>query len=343
MSFFAPTIGIDLGSSNTLIYVSKRKTLINEPTVVVASSADRNLVRAVGTEALSMIGRTTDALTVIHPVRAGAVDDFDSTEVLARHFFRNSVGVSNLFKPKVLAAVPAGLPEVSRKALQEALTVAGARRKCVYLADSTLCAALGCGLPVYEPGGIMVVDIGGSTTNVAVLSLGGIVVSQMIPVGGDQMDEAIIAYIKKNSSMVIGARTAADLKIDMASALAPTDGRRVRIRGRDLFSGHAMTVEFTSAQAYDAVREPCAAILQAIKYVLERTPPELAADIMRDGVHLTGGASQLFALDQYIASNIRIPVLLAKEPESSVIHGLGFLIEDQTLFDAIVRKNNRKS
>ena len=187
----------------------------------------------------------------------------------------------------------------------------------------------------------MLVDIGGGTTNVAVMSLGGIVISQMIPVGGDQMDEAIIAYLKKNSSMVIGAKTAEEIKCDMASALAPSDNRRIRIRGRDLFSGHAMTVEFTSSQAYDAVREPCAAILQSIKYVLERTPPELAADIMRSGIHLTGGAAQLFGMDQYIASNIGIPVMLAREPELSTVTGLNAMISDQNLFDSIVRRNTR--
>ena len=341
MSLLSSNVGIDLGSSNTLIYVPKRKVVLNEPTVVVASSADRNLVRAVGSEALYMIGRTTDALTAIRPIRSGAVDDFDSTEVLVRHFLRLAVGSSHLLRPKVLVSIPVGLPEVSRKALQEAIELAGARHRGVYLVESPLCAALGCNLHAYEPDGIMVVDVGGSTTNVAVLSLGGIVVSQMIPVGGDQMDEAIIAYLKKNSSMVIGAKTAEDIKKDLASALTPSDNRRIRIRGRDLFSGHAMSVEFTSAQAYDAVREPCAAILQAIKYVLERTPPELAADIMRSGIHLTGGASQLFALDQYIASNIGIPVLLALQPEFSTINGLGFLLEDQNLFDAIARRNSK--
>jgi len=186
------------------------------------------------------------------------------------------------------------------------------------------------------------VDIGGGTTTVSVISLGGIVVSQMIPVGGNQMDEAIMSYLKKNSSMVIGERTAESVKLDLASAVPPGDARKVRIRGRDLFSGHAMTVEFTSAQAYEAVHEPCAAILQAIKYVLERTPPELASDIMRNGIHLTGGGSQLFGMDQFIASNIGMPVLLALEPETSAAQGLSFMIDDQTLFDSIIRKNARK-
>lgn len=341
MSWISTNLAIDLGSSNTLIYVPKQKVVLNEPTVVVASSADRNLVRAVGSDALYMIGRTTDALTAIRPIRSGAVDDFDSTEVLVRHFMRKTVGSSHLLRPRVLVAIPAGLPEVSRKALQEAIELAGARRRGVYLVESPLCDALGSNLHVYEPGGVMVVNVGGSTTNVAVMSLGGIVVSQMIPVGGDQMDEAIIAYLKKNSSMVIGAKTAEDVKKDMASALPPSDNRRFRIRGRDLFSGHAMSVEFTSSQAYDAVREPCAAILQAIKYVLERTPPELAADIMREGIHLTGGGSQLFALDQYIASNIGIKVMMALAPEYSTINGLGFILQDPNLFDAIARKNSK--
>ena len=342
MNIMAPDIGLDIGSANTLMCVKRRKVVINEPTMVVASSSDKRLIRAVGDEALELMGRTTDQLVSIRPINAGEVEDFDATAVLIRYFMRKAIGVSNLWKPRVLVAVPTNLPAVSRKALIEAVTIAGGRRKAVYLVDKPLCSAIGSGLNAYDPSGIMVVDIGGGSTNVAVISLGGIVVSQTIPVGGYQMDEAIINYLKKNSSMVIGQRTAEGLKIDLASAMPTKDTRCVRVRGRDLFSAHAMTVEFTAAQAYDAVREPCAAILQSVKWVLERTPPELAADIMRSGIHLTGGGSQLFALDQYIASMVGIPVKLAKEPEFSTIQGLSFLIEDSNLFDGIARKNMRQ-
>ena len=339
MSIIAPDIGLDLGSSNTLMCVKGRRVTIDEPTLVVTAASDKRMVRAVGEEASDLLGRTTDQLTAIHPVVAGIVDDFDSTEVLVRYFMRKAIGVSHLMKPRVLCAVPTDLPAVNRKALVEAVTIAGARRKAVYMVDKPLCAALGSGLNAYDPSGLMIVDIGGGTTSTAVISLGGVVVSQTIQVGGDQMDMAIVSYLKKNSSVVIGQRTAEVLKKDLASALPTKDERSTRIRGRDLFSAHAMSVEFTAAQAYDAVREPCAAILQSIKWVLERTPPELAADIMRGGIHLTGGGSQLFAMDQFIASNVGIPVMLAVEPEYSTIQGISFLLDNADLFDAIARKN----
>lgn len=341
MEIFAPDLGIDLGTSNTLMYVKKRKIVISEPTLIVASSSNRHLVRAVGDEALMLMGRTTDTLTAIRPVKDGVVEDSDSAEVLIRYFMRKAIGVSHLVDPKVLVAVPSNLPAVSRKALIEAVRVAGGRKRCIYLVEKPLCAALGSNLPVYEPTGTMVVDVGGGTTDTAVISMGGVVVSQSIPVGGVKMDEAIINYLKRNSSMLIGARTAEEVKIDLGSAIPQSDSRRVRIRGRYLLSTHAMDVEFTSSQAYEALREPCAAILASIKWVLERTPPELAADIMRTGIHLTGGAAQLFALDRYIATNLGIPVMLAKESADCTINGLGYMIEDDNLFEGIIRKNQR--
>jgi len=229
-------------------------------------------------------------------------------------------------KPKVVVSIPVGLPAVSRKAVTEAAQVAGAKK--VFLVEKPFAAAIGSGLPVYEPVGSMVVDIGGGTTDVAVVSLGGLVVAQSIQVGGVKMDEAIINYIKREFNMLIGDRTAEDVKLDLAAAMPLSEGRQVRIRGRDLLSPQAMDIEFTSAQAHEAIKEPCRAILAAIKWVLERTPPELAADIMRSGVHLTGGGAQLFAMDQFIATELGIPVLIAKEPEDCTIMGLGYLVEN---------------
>ncbi len=338
MGFFAPDVAIDLGSSNTLVYVHKQGVVINEPTVVVVSTSNKHVVRAVGDEALHLLGRTTDTLTAIRPLKNGVIDDYDSTEVLVRYFLRKAIGVSHLVGPRVLVSIPAGLADIHRKALIEAVTVAGARKKGVYLIEKPLASAIGSGLPVYEPTGTMVVDVGGGTTDTAVVSLGGIVVAQSIPVGGTRMDEAIVNYLKKNSSMLIGLRTAENVKIDLASAMPVADGRRVRIRGRDLLSAHALDVEFTAAQAHEAMKDPCAAILSSIKWVLERTPPELSSDIMRTGVHLTGAGSQLFALDQFIATYLGIPVMLAKEPESCTINGLSYLIDHAELFEAIIRR-----
>ena len=333
MAFFAPEIGIDLGTSNTVVYVRGRGVVISEPTMVVIDSNNKRNVRAVGDEAKFLMGRTSEALTVVKPIKNGSIADFDLTEMLLRYFIRKAIGVSHVVKPKVVISVPAGLPAVHRKAVTEAAEIAGA--KTVYLIEKPFAAAIGSGLPVYEPVGSMVVDIGGGTTDVAIVSLGGIVVAQSVQVGGAKLDEAIINYIKREFNMLIGDRTAEDVKIDLATAMPLVEGRQVRIRGRDLLSPQAMDIEFTSAQAYEAIKEPCRAIIAAIKWVLERTPPELAADIMRGGIHLTGGGAQLFAMDQFIATELGIPVLIAKEPEDCTVMGLGYLVENMQLLTSI--------
>ena len=333
MAFFAPDIGIDLGTSNTVVYVRGRGIVISEPTMVVVDSGNKRSVRAVGDDAKFLLGRTSDALTVVRPIRGGSIADFDMTEMVLRYFMRKAIGVSHVVKPKVVVSIPAGLPAVARKAVSEAAEIAGA--KTVYLIEKPFAAAIGSGLPVYEPVGSMVVDIGGGTTDVAVVSLGGLVVAQSVQVGGVKMDEAIINYIKREFNMLIGDRTAEDVKLDLASAMPLTEGRQVRIRGRDLLSPQAMDIEFTSSQAHEAIKDPCRAILAAIKWVLERTPPELAADIMRSGIHLTGGGAQLFAMDQFIATELGIPVLIAKEPEDCTVMGLGYLVENMQLLASI--------
>ena len=266
MAFFAPDIGIDLGTSNTVVYVRGRGIVISEPTMVVVDSGNKRSVRAVGDDAKFLLGRTSDALTVVRPIRGGSIADFDMTEMVLRYFMRKAIGVSHVVKPKVVVSIPAGLPAVARKAVSEAAEIAGA--KTVYLIEKPFAAAIGSGLPVYEPVGSMVVDIGGGTTDVAVVSLGGLVVAQSVQVGGVKMDEAIINYIKREFNMLIGDRTAEDVKLDLASAMPLTEGRQVRIRGRDLLSPQAMDIEFTSSQAHEAIKEPCRAILAAIKWVL---------------------------------------------------------------------------
>lgn len=326
MAFFAPDIGIDLGSSNTMVYVRGRGIVISEPTIVVTEANNRRNVRAVGDEAQYLLGRTTASLSATLPIRAGTIADFDMTEVLLRYFIRKAIGVSHVIKPKVVISVPCSLPAVGRKAVEEAARTAGAKQ--VFLVEKPYAAAIGSGLPVYEAVGSMVVDIGGGTTDAAIVSLGGLVVAQSIPVGGAKMDEAVASYIKRNSNMLIGARTAEDVKLDLGAAMPVNENRRVRIRGKDTIFSTAKDIEFTAAQCHEALREPCMAILAAIKWVLERTPPELAVDIMRGGIHLTGGGSQLFALDQFIATELGIPVLLAREPMDCTILGLGYLVEN---------------
>jgi len=303
MHFFAPDIGIDLGSSNTQVYVKKRGIVISEPTLVVVSGTNKKQVQSVGDEARRVLGRLNDSKTVIRPIRNGAIADFDMTALLLKYFMR--------------------------KAITEAVRLAGAKK--VYLVEKPFAAALGSNLPVYDPIGSMVVDIGGGTTDAAVVSLGGLVVSQSIPVGGAKMDEAIINHIKREFNMLIGDRTAEDVKIDLASAMPVSEDRSVRIRGRDLLSPQAMDIEYTSRQAYMAVHEPCRAIVAAIRWVLERTPPELAADVMRTGIHLTGRVAQLYAMDQFIASELGIPVLIAKEPGDCTALGLGYIVENMPM------------
>ena len=332
MPIKAPDIAIDLGTTNTLVYVYHKGIVISEPTIVVVESRDKHLVRAVGDEAALLLGRTTEALQAILPIRDGTIQDFDTAEVLIRYFMRKAIGVSHLLKPRVLVCIPAGLPAVARKVVTEAVSMAGGKH--IVLVEKPLAAAIGAGLPVYEPVGNMVVDVGGGTTDAAIVSMGGLVVSQSIHVGGEKMNDAVVNYLKKNSGMLIGDRTAEAVKIDLASAIAPEgDSRRTHVRGRDLLSARVMDVEFTAAQAHDAVLEPCMAILACVRWVLERTPPELSADIMRNGIHLTGGAAQLYGLDRLIGSQLGIPAMLAKEPQDCTILGMGYLLENPDLLN----------
>ena len=335
MHFFAPDIGIDLGSSNTQVYVKKRGIVISEPTLVVVSGTNKKQVQSVGDEARRVLGRLNDSKTVIRPIRNGAIADFDMTALLLKYFMRKAIGVSNVVKPKVVISVPAGLDDVNRKAITEAVRLAGAKK--VYLIEKPFAAALGSSLPVYDPIGSMVVDIGGGTTDAAVVSLGGLVVSQSIPVGGQKMDEAIINHIKREFKMLIGDRTAENVKLDLGSAMPLTEEKRVRIRGRDLLTPQGMEIQYTSQQAYQAIHEPCKAIVNAIRWVLERTPPELAADILRTGIHLTGGGAQLYAMDQYIATELGIPVLVARNPMDCTIQGLGHIVQNIPLYTQIGR------
>ena len=326
MAIFAPDLGIDLGTSNTVIYVRGRGIVINEPTVVVVNAANRNMVTAVGDEAKFLLGRTSDSLLAIRPVRNGKPEDINITRTMLKYFIRKAIGVSHLTRPRAVVSIPSNYSAINRQALTEAVKATGCKH--VQLVEKPFAAAIGSGLPTFETVGSMVVDIGGGTTDVAIVSVGGTVISQSVAVGGETLDNAIVNYIKREFNMLIGDRTAEEIKLDLASAMPLSETRRVKIRGRDLLSPQVMDIDFTSQQAYEAVREGCAAILQTIKWVLERTPPELASDVMRNGIHLTGGGSQLFAMDQFIGSSLGIPVQIARDPEDSTIMGLGYLVEN---------------
>ena len=304
MPFWAPDIGIDLGTENVSLYVRGRGVVISEPALVVLDRDDRHTVQAVGDEAGFLLGRSPDRLTPVWPIRNGLVADFDIAELMLKYFFRKAIGVSYLGKPRVIVSVPCNLDDVNRKALTEAIRYAGAKH--VFLIEKPFAAAIGTGLPVYDPVGNLVVDIGAGTTDVAVISLGGLVVSQSVQVGGNKFDEALVEYLRKECSILVGNQTAES---------------------------------FSSAQAYAALQGPCSAVVRAIRWVLERTPPELAADIMRGGIHLTGDAARLFALDRYISENVGIPVLLARDPGDCCILGIGYLTENIQL---VTPKNKRQ-
>lgn len=340
MPFWAPDIGIDLGTDQVHVYVRGRGIVISEPSLVVLDRESRHTVRAVGDEAAFLLGRSPDRLSPVWPIRNGQVADFDVAELMLRYFVRKAIGVSYIGKPRVIVSVPCNLDDVNRKALSEAVRYAAGSRH-VFLIEKPFASAIGTGLPVYDPIGNLVVDIGAGTTDVAVISLGGLVVSQSIQVGGNKMDDAIVDYLRKECSLLISRQTAENIKKDLAAALPLEEPRTVLVRGINQLSTSAGTVNFTSEQAYNAVKGPCNAIIKAIRWVLERTPPELAADIMRGGIHLTGDASRLFALDRFISESLGIPVLLARDPGDCCILGVGYLTENIQLVSPNGKNNAR--
>ena len=328
MAIIAPDIAIDLGTSNTRVYVKNKGIVLNEPTLMVVQGGKKKTVKAFGDDARLMLGRTMGDVSAVRPMEGGVIRDYDMAEYMLEFFIRKSIGSSRLVRPRGWITIPSSVTAVERKVVREAAEAAGIRRGALHLIDKPFAAALGTGLPVFEPKGSMVVDIGGGTTEAAVISLGGIVISKSIRSGGIKMDEAIINYIKREFNMLIGDRTAEDVKFDLGAALQMNDTRRAFVRGRDLVTNLPQTVEINSNMVYEALRDPCQEILAAIQFVLERTPPELAGDVMRSGIHLTGGGSLLCGMDRFIATELDMPVLLAKEPMECAVTGIGHLSEN---------------
>ncbi len=341
MGIIARDLGIDLGTSNTQVYEKKKGIVVSEPTIMALDANNTRKVKAVGIDAKTMLGRTTEGIMAVRPMNEGVITEFDMTKLLLEFFIHRAIGSSYLIRPRIFVSYPCSISAIERRALWEVTMAAGARQ--VLLAEKPFVSALGCGLPVYEPTGCMVVDIGGGTTDVAVISLGGIVISRSIRVGGVKMDEAIINFIKHEFNIQIGDRTAEEVKLDLGAALPLRNVRRARIRGRDTATTLPQTTEITSEQIYEAIREPCLAILDAIKYVLEHTPPELAADVMHNGIYLTGGGSLLYGLDQMIATELDIPVLLAKDPIHCAADGLGNVIKNYDLLENLGRTSFLKT
>lgn len=325
----AKDMGIDLGTANTLVHVKGKGIVLREPSVV-AIQRDTNEVLAVGSEAKQMIGRTPGNIVAIRPMKDGVIADFDITQSMLRYFITKTLKKkTTFFKPRVVICVPSGVTPVEERAVKEAALQAGAKE--AYLIEEPMAAAIGAGLPVHEPTGNMIVDIGGGTTEVAIISLGGIVTSRSIRIAGDEMDDAIISHIKRRYNLMIGERTAEDIKTTIGSAYF-TDNSMAEetfdVRGRDLVTGLPKTVIITAKEIQDALMEPVTAIVEAIKICLEKTPPELAADIMDRGIVMAGGGSLLKGLDELISRETGMPVHLAEEPLAAVAMGTGKVLEN---------------
>ena len=318
-------LAIDLGTANTLIYARGLGIVLDEPSVVAINVNDGRPV-AVGVEAKRMMGRTPNHIKAIRPLKDGVIADFEVCEKMLRYFIQK-VHASKWSKPRMVICVPSGITGVEQRAVQDAAEYAGAR-KPVHIIEEPMAAAIGADLPVHEPSGNMIVDIGGGTTEVAVISLGGIVTAQSVRVAGDELDDAILQYVKKEYSLAIGDRTAEEIKIQMGSAWPMEEELTADIRGRDLVSGLPRTIQLTTEHVREALAEPVSAIIDAVKTTLDKTPPELAADIMEDGIMLTGGGALLGGLDERLAHETGMPIRVAHEPLYSVVIGSGRALEN---------------
>ena len=325
LTFLGRDMAVDLGTANTLVYVRGRGIVLNEPSVVALNTNSGQVV-AVGVEAKRMIGRTPGNIVAVRPLKDGVIADFDVTERMLRYFIQKVHRRTRMAKPRIVVAVPSGITGVEQSAVKEAGHQAGARR--VYIIEEPMAAAIGAGLPVNEPTGNMVVDIGGGTTEVAVISLGGIVTSQSIRIGGDELDQAIITFGKKEHSLMLGERTAEEIKLALGSAFPSREEPQAEIRGRDLVSGLPKTVLISAAEMRRAIDEPVSLIIDAVKTSLDKCPPELAGDVMDRGIALTGGGALLRGLDQRIREETGMPVHIADSPLDSVVLGTGKCVED---------------
>lgn len=325
MGFFARDIGIDLGTANTLVHVKGKGIVVREPSVVAIDKKSGSIL-AVGDAAKNMIGRTPGNIIAIRPMKDGVIADFDITQSMLKYFIRRAMSKGVFSKPRVVICVPSGVTEVEKRAVEEATVQAGAKE--AYLIEEPMAAAIGANLPVEEPSGSMVVDIGGGTSEVAVISLGGIVTSKSLRIAGDEFDEGIVHYVKKEYNLMIGERTAEEIKVTIGAAYPKPKEETKEIRGRDLVTGLPKTLTLSSGEITEALKEPINAIVDSIKFTLEKTPPELAADIMDKGIMLTGGGALLSGLDTLIREETGMPVSIAENPLDCVVMGAGKVLEE---------------
>lgn len=333
MGFFTPKLGIDLGTANTLVFVPKKGIVLNEPSVVAVSLAENKVV-AVGIEAKRMVGKTPDTIIAYRPMKDGVIADYRITETMLRYFIKKALGRWNLAKPEVLISVPAGVSSTEKRSVNEASLKAGSKK--TYIVKEPILAAIGAHIPIYEPTGQMVIDIGGGTTDAAVISLGGIVASRSVKVAGNKIDQAISDYIKKNSNLAIGDKTAEEIKIQIGSAIPVEKEERYTVRGRDLLTGLPRSITISTNEVVKAIDSELREITKAIKYVLQETPPELAADIIDQGIVMTGGSSLLRNITElmYRATGVRARV--AEDALYCVAKGTGIMLEHLDAYKKIL-------
>lgn len=324
---FSKDIGIDLGTTNILIYQKGKGVILNEPTVIAIDEQTKKVV-AVGTEASKMIGRTHAGIRVVRPLKDGVINDFELTEEMLKYFFKKLKLKSFLSKPRILICCPSNVTLVEQKAIKDVAVQAGG--KSIYIEEEPKVAAIGAGMDIYQPSGNMVIDIGGGTTDVAVLSMGEVVVSESLKSAGNQLDKDILYYLKKKYKILIGERTAEQIKIDIGSLVLEKKNETIEIRGRDMMNGLPKAIEITSAEFLEVVSDSVELIIQAAKNILEKTPPELSADIIDKGIMLTGGGALLPGLDKILMDELLVPVYIAETPMNCVVDGTGILLTNIT-------------
>ena len=332
------SIGIDLGTANTLVFMKGKGVIMREPSVVAVDTKN-DTVKFVGSEAKDVIGKTPGSIMVVRPLKDGVIADFDVTAAMLRIFIKKACGPSLVFKPTVVICIPSGVTEVERRAVREAAMNAGAGQ--VMIIEEPMAAAIGAGLPVQEPAGSMVVDIGGGTSEVAVISLNGIVASRSVRTGGDEFDQAIIAYIKRKFNLLIGERSAEKIKIEVGTAYKLDEDLTLEVKGRNLINGLPKNAIISSEDVREALRESLEKIIEAVKETLERTPPELAADIIDSGITLTGGGAMLRGLDKLISAETGIDVYVAENPLDCVANGTGYVLEHMDTLKEVLQESNR--
>ena len=337
-SKFSNDIGIDLGTANTLVFVRGQGIVLNEPSVV-AVEVSTNKILAIGSEARKMLGRTPGEINAIRPLKDGVIADFEITERLLSDFIKRVVRHKFLMKPRIVICVPSGITEVEKRAVRDSAENAGARE--VFLVQEPMAAAIGVGLPVDQPSGIMIIDVGGGTSEIAVIALNGIVNNTSIRITGDEMNEAIVIYLKKNYNLLIGELTAEEVKINIGSAFELDREEFMEIKGRDLVAGVPKNIKISSAQIREALTEPVNSIIDAVRQSLEQTPPELASDILDRGIVLTGGGALLKGLDKRIRHETNLPVIVADDPLTCVARGTGVILENMNKYSKVLMRSRK--